>query len=91
MSSILDPALLRQACLDSLRKLHPRDVARNPVMFVVWAGSLLTTVLMVKDRVAPGPEATPGWFAVSVTLWLWFTVLFANFAEAVAEGRGKAQ
>jgi potassium-transporting ATPase ATP-binding subunit len=89
--SLLEPALLKQAGLDSLRKLHPRDVARNPVMFVVWAGSLLTTVLLVKDAVAPGEAATPVWFTVAVTLWLWFTVLFANFAEAVAEGRGKAQ
>ncbi|WNG22833.1 potassium-transporting ATPase subunit KdpB [Cystobacter fuscus] len=91
MSSLLEPALLKQASLDSLRKLHPRDVARNPVMFVVWAGSVLTTVLVVKDLVAPGPDVTPAWFTVGVTLWLWFTVLFANFAEAVAEGRGKAQ
>ncbi|WP_309892239.1 potassium-transporting ATPase subunit KdpB [Archangium sp.] len=90
-ASLLEPALLKQASLDSLRKLHPRDVARNPVMFVVWAGSLLTTVLVVKDLVTPGPTATPPWFTVAVTLWLWFTILFANFAEAVAEGRGKAQ
>ncbi len=90
-ASLFEPTLLRQAALDSLRKLHPRDVARNPVMFVVWAGSLLTTVLVVKDLVTPGPASAPGWFTVSVMLWLWFTVLFANFAEAVAEGRGKAQ
>lgn len=89
--SLLEPTLLKQAGLDSLRKLNPRDVARNPVMFVVWAGSLLTTVLLVKDTVAPGEAGTPVGFAVAVTLWLWFTVLFANFAEAVAEGRGKAQ
>ncbi|WPB76871.1 potassium-transporting ATPase subunit KdpB [Archangium violaceum] len=90
-ASLFEPALLKQASLDSLRKLHPRDVARNPVMFVVWAGSLLTTVLVVRDFITPGPADTPVWFTVSVTLWLWFTVLFANFAEAVAEGRGKAQ
>ncbi|MFE8604321.1 potassium-transporting ATPase subunit KdpB [Archangium violaceum] len=90
-ASLFEPALLKQATLDSLRKLHPRDVARNPVMFVVWAGSLLTTVLVVRDFITPGPADTPVWFTVSVTLWLWFTVLFANFAEAVAEGRGKAQ
>ncbi|HEX5750124.1 MAG TPA: potassium-transporting ATPase subunit KdpB [Archangium sp.] len=89
--SLFEPSLLKQAALDSLRKLHPRDVARNPVMFVVWAGSLLTTVLVVKDLVTPGPADTPVGFTVSVMLWLWFTVLFANFAEAVAEGRGKAQ
>ncbi|MCY1017982.1 potassium-transporting ATPase subunit KdpB [Pyxidicoccus sp. MSG2] len=90
-ASLLDASLLKPALLDSLKKLHPRDVARNPVMFVVWAGSLLTTVLVVKDLVAPRTDAAPLWFTVSVTLWLWFTVLFANFAEAVAEGRGKAQ
>jgi K+-transporting ATPase ATPase B chain len=90
-ASLLEPAILKQAAFDSLRKLHPRDVARNPVMFVVWAGSLLTTVLVVKDLATPGPAVTPLWFTVWVTLWLWFTVLFANFAEAVAEGRGKAQ
>ncbi|SEU22091.1 potassium-transporting ATPase subunit KdpB [Stigmatella erecta] len=89
--SLLEPTLLKQAGLDSLRKLNPRDVARNPVMFVVWTGSLLTTVLLVKDAVAPGEAGTPAGFTVAVTLWLWFTVLFANFAEAVAEGRGKAQ
>ncbi|MGZ3459057.1 MAG: potassium-transporting ATPase subunit KdpB, partial [Archangium sp.] len=90
-ASLFEPALIQQASLDSLRKLNPRDVARNPVMFVVWAGSLLTTVLTVKDLVAPTPGAAPVWFPLLVTLWLWFTVLFANFAEAVAEGRGKAQ
>ena len=90
-ASLLDASLLKPALVDSLRKLHPRDVARNPVMFVVWAGSLLTTVLVVKDVAAPRPDAAPLGFTVQVTLWLWFTVLFANFAEAVAEGRGKAQ
>lgn len=89
--SLFEPTLLQQAFVDSLRKLHPRDVARNPVMFVVWAGSLLTTVLVVKDFAAPGSASAPVWFTAGVTLWLWFTVLFANFAEAVAEGRGKAQ
>ncbi|NVJ02847.1 potassium-transporting ATPase subunit KdpB [Myxococcus sp. AM009] len=89
--SLLDASLLKPALVDSLRKLHPRDVVRNPVMFVVWAGSLLTTVLVVKDLVAPRPEAAPLGFTVQVTVWLWFTVLFANFAEAMAEGRGKAQ
>ncbi|MFP2960214.1 potassium-transporting ATPase subunit KdpB [Myxococcus sp. 1LA] len=90
-ASLLDASLLKPALVDSLRKLHPRDVARNPVMFVVWAGSLLTTVLVVKDVVSPRPDAAPLGFTVQVMLWLWFTVLFANFAEAVAEGRGKAQ
>ncbi|MCK8501553.1 potassium-transporting ATPase subunit KdpB [Myxococcus fulvus] len=90
-ASLFDASLLKPALLASLKKLHPRDVARNPVMFVVWAGSLLTTVLVVKDLVSPRTDGAPLWFTVSVALWLWFTVLFANFAEAVAEGRGKAQ
>ncbi len=89
--SLFEWTLLKQAGLDSLRKLHPRDVARNPVMFVVWAGSLLTTVLVVKDLLSSGPASSPPSFTIGVTLWLWFTVLFANLAEAVAEGRGKAQ
>ncbi|MCY1040709.1 potassium-transporting ATPase subunit KdpB [Corallococcus sp. bb12-1] len=90
-ASLLDPALLKPAVWESFKKLHPRDVARNPVMFVVWAGSLLTTVFVFKDLVSPRGDGAPLWFTVSVMLWLWFTVLFANFAEAVAEGRGKAQ
>ncbi|HWM03929.1 MAG TPA: potassium-transporting ATPase subunit KdpB [Actinophytocola sp.] len=67
---------------DALRKLDPRHQLRNPVMFVVWVGSLLSTVFAIGD---------PGVFTIGVALWLWFTVLFANLAEAVAEGRGKAQ
>lgn len=90
-ASLLDPALLKPAVWESLKKLHPRDVSRNPVMFVVWAGSLLTTVFVLKDLVSSHGGSAPLWFTVGVTLWLWFTVLFANFAEAVAEGRGKAQ
>ncbi len=89
--SLADPALLRTAILDSLRKLDPRRVARNPVMFVVEVGSVLTTVLWLRDRVLHPPGAAPGWFTLAVSLWLWFTVVFANFAEAIAEGRGKAQ
>src|SRR6202140_1305410 len=67
----------------------PRQVAKNPVMFVVEVGSVLTTLLIVRDAAA-GQTAHLG-FTIQVTLWLWFTVLFANFAEAMAEGRGKAQ
>ena len=89
--SLFDPAIVRQAALDSLRKLDPRLVAKNPVMFVVEVGSVLTTLLWLRDRVLHPVGAAPGWFALAVSLWLWFTVLFANFAEAVAEGRGKAQ
>jgi K+-transporting ATPase ATPase B chain len=89
--SLLDPAILRTAVVDSFRKLSPRLVAKNPVMFVVWIGSVLTTAIWVRDVVAHPAGAPPPWFTLSTSLWLWFTVLFANFAEAVAEGRGKAQ
>jgi potassium-transporting ATPase ATP-binding subunit len=83
--------LLRAAVLDSVRKLDPRHMWRNPVMFVVEVGSLLTTLLWLRDLVAPGPQPLPSWFTGNVAAWLWFTVIFANFAEALAEGRGKAQ
>jgi K+-transporting ATPase ATPase B chain len=89
--SILDPRLLRAAAWGSLRKLDPRLVARNPVMFVVEVGSLLTTVIWLRDLAFRPAGAAPGGFTLAVSLWLWFTVVFANFAEAVAEGRGKAQ
>jgi K+-transporting ATPase ATPase B chain len=81
--------ILRLACMDALAKLDPRTMVRNPVMFVVEVGSVLTTVLWIQALLGSG-EA-PAWFIGAVSLWLWFTVLFANFAEAVAEGRGKAQ
>ena len=86
---LLDPAILRPALLDSLRKLDPRTLARNPVMLVVAVGSALVTFLSVRDLGANDPSDSV--FAGLVALWLWFTVLFANFAEALAEGRGKAQ
>src|ERR1019366_925978 len=86
---LLDPAIVRRAAVDSFRKLDPRHQLRNPVMFVVEVGSLLTTGLFVQALVGKG-EAPAG-FILAVSLWLWFTVLFANFAEAMAEGRGKAQ
>ena len=89
--SLFDREILGPAALDSLRKLAPRHVARNPVMFVVEVGSVLTTLIWLRDLFAPPPGAEPTWFTLSVTVWLWFTVVFANFAEAVAEGRGKAQ
>jgi len=89
--SILDPRLLRAAAWESLRKLDPRLVARNPVMFVVEVGSLLTSLIWLRDLAFRPAGAAPGWFTLAVSLWLWFTVVFANFAEAVAEGRGKAQ
>src|SRR2546429_757186 len=87
--SLFDGAIVRQAIVDCFRKLTPRRQVRNPVMFVVYVGSILTTLLWVQALVGKG-EA-PGWFIFWVSVWLWFTVLFANFAEAMAEGRGKAQ
>jgi len=86
---LFDPQIVRQAMVESVRKLHPRHQIRNPVMFVVTVGSVLTTVLFFQALFGKG-EA-PVWFILAVSLWLWFTVLFANFAEAMAEGRGKAQ
>jgi K+-transporting ATPase ATPase B chain len=83
--------ILRAAARDSLKKLDPRLMARNPVMFVVEVGSVLTTLFWIRDLVAPAAGALPAWFTGNVSVWLWFTVLFANFAEALAEGRGKAQ
>lgn len=87
--SMFDPAIVKPAIVDAFRKLNPAVQARNPVMFVVYVGSLLTTVLFVMALAGQG-EAPTG-FILAVTLWLWFTVLFANFAEALAEGRSKAQ
>jgi K+-transporting ATPase ATPase B chain len=81
--SLFDPAILRRALLDSLVKLSPRRIMKNPVMFLVEVGALLTTLLLFR--------ATDLRFQIQITLWLWATVLFANLAEAVAEGRGKAQ
>src|SRR6266480_3438917 len=86
---LFDPRIVREAIKDSFRKLHPRRMVRNPVMFVVYVGSFLTTGLFIQALVGRG-EASAG-FILAVSLWLWFTVLFANFAEAMAEGRGKAQ
>lgn len=82
--------LVRPALRDAVRKLDPRVQWRNPVMFVVYVGSLLTTVLSVQALIHP-QAGLDGGFALAVTLWLWFTLLFANFAEALAEGRSKAQ
>src|SRR6266545_3632713 len=87
--SLFDPKIVREAIKDSFRKLDPRRMLRNPVMFVVYIGSFLTTGLFIQALVGKG-EAPAG-FILGVALWLWFTVLFANFAEAMAEGRGKAQ
>jgi potassium-transporting ATPase ATP-binding subunit len=87
--SLLDPTIVRGALVDSVRKLHPRTQARNPVMFVVLVGSVLTTILFVREF--GDSTADENVFTGLVSLFLWFTVLFANFAEAMAAGRGKAQ
>src|SRR5512141_1289627 len=86
---LFDPPIVRRAISDSFKKLNPRNQLRNPVMFVVLIGSLFTTGLFIQALLGQG-EAPTG-FILAITLWLWFTVLFANFAEAMAEGRGKAQ
>src|SRR5215471_7182334 len=85
--SIWDPKIIRRALVDAIRKLNPVRMMGNPVMFVVEVGSVLTTILLIRN-IAKG---APVGFELQITLWLWFTVLFANFAEAMAEGRGKAQ
>jgi K+-transporting ATPase ATPase B chain len=86
--AIWDAGIVRRALVDALVKLNPRTMMRNPVMFVVEAGSIMTTLLLIRDIAARAPCTG---FALQITLWLWFTVFFANFAEAMAEGRGKAQ
>src|SRR5271163_1651440 len=86
--SIWDMKIVRRALLDSVVKLDPRNMMKNPVMFVVEVGSVATTILLIRDALRH--QGAFG-FNLQITLWLWFTVLFANFAEAMAEGRGKAQ
>ncbi|POM22036.1 Potassium-transporting ATPase ATP-binding subunit [Burkholderia cepacia] len=86
---MFDPALLRPAIVDSFKKLTPRTQFRNPVMFCVYVGSILTTILWI--AALAGQAEAPAGFILAIALWLWFTVLFANFAEALAEGRSKAQ
>src|SRR5437660_10356426 len=96
--SIWDPTILRRAIPESFKKLDPRVQVKNPVMFVVEIGSVITTVEFVRllfTAPTPGISRTSltyeTIFVLAVAVWLWFTVLFANFAEAMAEGRGKAQ
>ena len=87
---LFDPPIVRRAIGDAFTKLNPITMMKNPVMFVVWVGSLVTTIIFIEDLF----KTTSGWdksFVGQIALWLWFTVLFANFAEAIAEGRGKAQ
>ncbi len=85
--SAFEPRIIRQGILDAFRKLNPKVLIKNPVMFIVEIGSVLTTVSFFYD-IYSGATAS---FSGQISLWLWFTVLFANFAEALAEGRGKAQ
>ncbi len=87
-SSIMDPAILLPALGQALTKLDPRAMIRNPVMFVVEVVAALTTILMIRDVMGGGAHLG---FTIQIVLWLWITLVFANFAEAVAEGRGKAQ
>lgn len=88
-SGTLTAGIVREAVGDAFRKLHPAVQLRNPVMFVVFAGAVFTSGLLIRDIVcASGAEAA---FTAQIAVWLWFTVVFANFAEAIAEGRGKAQ
>src|SRR5579859_3874061 len=88
VTTMLDPAILGPAVGAALKKLDPRAMVRNPVMFAVEVVATLTTILFLRDLVVGAGHYG---FALQINLWLWFTVVFANFAEAVAEGRGKAQ
>src|ERR1700734_806071 len=85
---LFDPPIVKRALKDSFVKLNPRTMMKNPVMFVVEVGAAMTTILAARDLATGAALAS---FTFQITLWLWFTVLFANFAEAMAEGRGKAQ
>ncbi|QHI97657.1 potassium-transporting ATPase subunit KdpB [Xylophilus rhododendri] len=89
--ALMDRRLMLPALRDAFAKLDPRVQWRNPVMFVVYIGSMLTSLLWLHALQAPADVASPPWFILAVAVWLWFTVLFANFAEALAEGRSKAQ
>ncbi len=86
---LFDPPIMRRAIVDAVRKLDPRQQARNPVIFVVAVGAMMTSAILIADLLGGNTDGLL--FNLQITLWLWFTVLFANFAEAMAEGRGKAQ
>src|SRR5215510_711675 len=88
MSTLLDPAIVWPAIASAFAKLDPRTLVKNPVIFVLEIVTVLTTIILVRDLVIGGGNLG---FEFQIVLWLWFTVLFANFAEAIAEGRGKAQ
>ena len=85
---LTDPGILRRAVVDSFVKLDPRKMVKNPVMFVVEVGAVVTSIEWARDLLH---QVSGTGFGLQISLWLWFTVLFANFAEAMAEGRGKAQ
>ncbi|MBK9313169.1 MAG: potassium-transporting ATPase subunit KdpB [Acidobacteria bacterium] len=87
-TALWNSSIVLRALIDAIRKLRPRQMSRNPVMFVVEVGCVMTSLLLIRDLATGVPGVG---FALQITLWLWFTVLFANFAEAMAEGRGKAQ
>jgi potassium-transporting ATPase ATP-binding subunit len=89
--AIWNAQIVKRAIVDSFKKLSPKKMMGNPVMFVVEVGSVLTSLQLIRGIIAPIPGVTNTGFELQITLWLWFTVLFANFAEAMAEGRGKAQ
>src|SRR5229473_6813171 len=88
VSALLDPKIVVPAIGSAFVKLDPRTLIKNPVMFVLEIVTALTTVILIRDLVTGGGQIG---FEFQIVLWLWFTVLFANFAEAIAEGRGKAQ
>src|ERR1700741_5353522 len=88
VSALFDPKIVVPAIGAAFVKLDPRTLVKNPVMFVLEVVTVLTTVLFVRDLLAGGENLG---FTLQIIIWLWFTVLFANFAEAIAEGRGKAQ
>src|SRR5660397_260475 len=87
--TIFEHGLLRHALWESLKKLNPLSIWRNPVMFLVELGSIITTASLFAGLFSKSSE--PFWFTASVSLWLWLTVIFSNFAESLAEGRGKAR
>src|SRR3974377_402845 len=86
--SLTDRKILKSAIFSSFTKLNPKWMVKNPVMFVVEVGAVVTRVVLVSNALH---HVGGFWFGLQITLWLWFTVLFANFAEAMAEGRGEAQ
>src|SRR5436190_17868489 len=88
VSALFDPKIVVPAIGSAFVKLDPRSLMKNPVMFVLEVVTALTTVILIRDLVSGGENLA---FEIQIVLWLWFTLLFANFAEAIAEGRGKAQ